>query len=295
MRFLHFSDIHVDTPLARVPLRKWFSKRVLGGIHLAIGRGRLFADAPRKLEALVAFARESRVDAVIFSGDYTALGLDPEFERARSAVEPLISTPAGFVNVPGNHDLYVPHVVRARRFEHFFGDTLGTDAPEHAVEGPWPLVRLIGDDVAVVAVDSSRPNPPWRSTGRIPEPQLAALRVVLRDERVRGRFVFVVTHYAPCLADGGPDRRLHRLDNADAFLDACSGVERGAILCGHVHHRFHVRPAGSPLPVFCAGSTTIDGREGAWLFDVDGSAAVGTPVAWDGGRYDTGTPVELWP
>ena len=53
------------------------------------------------------------------------------------------------------------------------------------VDGVWPLVRLIGDSVAVVCVNSARPNPqPWRSSGRIPDTQIKALRDVLRDPRL---------------------------------------------------------------------------------------------------------------
>lgn len=34
------------------------------------------------------------------------------------------------------------------------------------VDGPWPLLRLIGENLAVVGVNSARPNPlPWRSSG----------------------------------------------------------------------------------------------------------------------------------
>jgi 3',5'-cyclic AMP phosphodiesterase CpdA len=286
MRLLHFSDIHVDMPIGEVRFRDWMGKRVVGALNLLAGRGRRFTDTPRKLDALDSFKREQGVDLVIFTGDYTALGLEGEFERARAFVEPLMTAPAGFVNVPGNHDIYLWDVVRDRRFERHFGDTLESDLPEHRVEGPWPLVRLVGEHVAVVAVNSARPNPPpWRSSGLVPDGQLAALAEVLADERVRGRFVFVVTHYAPRLADGGPDRVEHRLVNAEAFLAVCADLPRGAILCGHVHHLYRVGIEGVRPPIHCAGSATMSRREGLWLFDVDGAGARATPVRWAEDRY----------
>lgn len=285
MRVLHFSDIHVGASPARMPLQDWLGKRAIGRLNLLRGRGRLFRDGRAKLEALARFQRAQRVDLVIFSGDYTALGLESEFEAARQAVQPFMAAPLGFVNVPGNHDVYLADALRQRRFERHFGDTLGTDLPEHRADGSWPLVRLVGPDLAAVAVNSARPNlAPWRSSGRIPDLQLSALRRLLDDERVRTRFVFVVTHYAPRLRDGRPDSRAHGLDNAGDFLAACAGLARGAILCGHVHHAYQVRVEGVRAPIFCAGSAVMAGREGAWLFEAGARTVVATPVRWrDGG------------
>jgi len=285
MRILHFSDPHIGIRLRNVPLQRWLSKRALGGLHLFLGRGRYFLEAREKLAALDEFRREQRIDLVICTGDYTALGLERELRDARAAVDPLLRAPLGYIGVPGNHDLYIADVVRQKRFEKFFGDTMGTDLPDSLVNEHWPQVRLLGDEVAVIAVNSSRPNPPWRSSGSIPRKQLAALRDLLGDARLSGRFVFVITHYAPRLANGRPDRLRHGLVNADVFLQACAGATRGAILCGHVHHCFRVAVPQTPLPIFCAGSTTVAGREGLWVFEVKRGVARATRGCWDGGAY----------
>lgn len=287
MRVLHFSDVHLREPAGAVPLRDWLGKRLIGGANLLLGRRHAFDDAPAKVRALDTFRREQDVDLVICTGDYTALGTRGEIQLAREAVEPLTRAPLGYVHVPGNHDLYALDVLRQKRFREHFGDTLATDLPEHLVDGgPWPIVRFAGDDVAVVAVNSARPNPrPWRSNGRIPDEQIEALGRVLADERVRGRFVFVITHYAPRLENGEPDKRLHGLVNADAFLEACRDVSPGAILCGHVHWRYSVRIDGVKPRIFCAGSATKEGAEGLWVFDVEAGRARATPGRWDGDRY----------
>ncbi len=174
-------------------------------------------DGYEKLVALDRFRRELDVDLVICTGDYTSLGTRAELQDARKAVEPLMQAPLGYVNVPGNHDIYVFDVLRQKRWDESFGDTFGTDLPQYVVDGGrWPFVRLVGDDVAVVAVNSARPNPqPWRSSGKIPPLQLEALERILADPVLLGRFVFVLTHYAPRAEDGVPDRRLHGLVNAD--------------------------------------------------------------------------------
>ncbi len=294
MRILHFSDIHVGMRLREVPIRRWFGKRALGGLNLLLERARRFKDNPLKLRALSRFARENGIDLVVFTGDYTALGLEREMGEARQRVEPLMQAPLGFVNVPGNHDFYVPESVRARRFERHFGDTLRGDLDEFRVEGPWPLVRLIDETVAVVAVNSARPNAFfWRSSGRVPPAQLEALRRIVSDPRVRDRFVLVVTHYAPRLADGRRDRLFHRMINDNEFLTSCAAIPRGAILCGHVHWRYCVRVPAVNLPVFCSGSTTMEGREGLWVHEVDGERARAVPGRWDGEAYVLETDAAL--
>jgi 3',5'-cyclic AMP phosphodiesterase CpdA len=237
-----------------------------------------------KLAALARFREEHGIDLVLCTGDYTVLGTDPELAAARAAIEPLTKAPLGFVTVPGNHDVYLPDSLG--RFESHFQGLLDTDLGEHIADGVWPIVRLIGDSVAVVAVNSARPNPQiWRSNGRIPDAQLDALKRILADPRVADRFVFVLTHYAPRLANGHRDRFTHGLLNSEEFLGAVSGIERGAVLFGHVHRCYRVRIDGvSPLLVG-AGSTTQDGREGLWVFDIDSTSATLTRGSWKGDRY----------
>ncbi len=283
MRVLHISDIHVDVPFADIPITDWLGKRVLGGGNLLLRRGRHFRRTREKLDALNRFRREQGVDLVICTGDYTALGTEPELTAAREAIDPLTSAPLGYVTVPGNHDVYVGDI---GRFEERFRDLLVTDLPEYTVDRFWPLVKLVGDSVAVVAVNSARPNPqPWRSSGRIPPRQLSALSRLLRDPRVRGRFVFVITHYAPRLASGLPDTFNHGLENAEDFLHVCADLPRGAILHGHLHRCFTLRVPGIRPTIFGAGSTTQDLREGLWMFDVDAEWIRATRGGWNGDRY----------
>ena len=97
--------------------------------------------------------------------------------------------------------------------------------------------------------------------------------------------MFIVTHYAPCLADGGPDTSAHGLENVGEFLEACAGVERGAILCGHVHHTFRVRLPGIGPEVFCAGSATMHELEGFWMYDMDAGGLSARRGLWTGHGY----------
>ena len=297
MRILHFSDIHLPARLLSIPFKDWMGKRMLGGANLILGRARKFAGGHEKLVALDRFRRELDVDLVICTGDYTSLGTRAELRNARKAVEPLMQAPLGYMNLPGNHDIYLFDVLRQKRWEESFGDTLHSDLPHYVVDqGPWPFVRLVGDDVAVVGVNSARPNPqPWRSSGKIPQQQLRALEKLLADRVFLDRFVFVLTHYAPRVEGGVPDSRLHGLVNADDFLAVCTDLSRGAILCGHVHRRYMVRVEGVKPPIFCAGSATKAGYEGLWLFDFVGGRVCATPGVWRDGGYalDPSAAVEV--
>lgn len=285
MRILHFGDIHLGLGLSRIPLRDLPGKRILGAANLLMGRNRRLAHAGRKVDALGRLAAAEAVDWVVCTGDLCNLGTHAELAAAREAIDSLTTFPGGFVVVPGNHDLYARDTVRERRFETHFGDFLDTDLPEHRADGQWPLVRLVGDEAALVGVNSARPNPqPWRSSGRIPEVQLEALARLFDDPRLRDRFLLVVTHYAPRRPDGRPDRIDHRLVNADALLDVCRGT-CGAILCGHIHRTFVLRRPDGETPIYCAGSATIEGREGLWIYDVTRRGLRGRRGSWHDGRW----------
>lgn len=285
MKLLHFSDVHFPPSLLAVPLRDWAGKRLLGGANWMLRRRRVFADGGRKVEALVELARREGVTAILFTGDYTVLGTDAELAAARRVFAPFLQW--SFLGLPGNHDLYLPDVVRERRFERHFADTMSSDLPDLAVDGPWPIIRLLGETAAIVGIASARPNPqPWRSSGRIPAPQLEALPKVLADPRIAPRFVFVATHYAPRLADGRADTREHGLENADALLTAIAPLQRAALLHGHVHHCYSVTVDGVGPTLFGAGSATCSGREGCWLFELSGAGATARRGRW---RDDTWT------
>ena len=286
MRILHFSDIHVGIQIRHMGWKRWFSKRAIGAINLLRGRAKYFDEVEEKMAAIVRLKEELNIDLVINTGDYTALGLEAELVLAKSFVAPLMDPPQTYLTVPGNHDIYVHEGNSHYRFSEQFCSVLQNDLPEYCRGGHWPLVRLVGEDVAVVAVNSSRPNPwPWRSNGEIPQDQLEALSEILVDERVKDRFIFVITHYAPRLANGEPDKKLHGLINADEFLERCKVLEKGVILFGHVHKTYKIGIEGLSVPLICAGSATMEGHEGLWIYEVEDSVLTAKQMKWDGKAY----------
>jgi hypothetical protein len=195
----------------------------------------------------------------------------------------------GLVTVPGNHDLYLPDTLRDQRFDRHFSDLIGSDLPEYCADGLFPFVRLFEPNLAIVGVNSARPNPnPFRSSGRVPEAQLEALSRILQDARVRGRWVIVMTHYGILRRDGRPDTKSHGLDNADDLVRLCARPQT-LLVHGHIHHNYHHAATAERPWLFCAGSTTQTGREGFWLYDVCSDRLVATPGGYVDGRYSLRT------
>ncbi len=287
VRILHFSDLHIGLGLRKVPFFDWPGKRIAGGLNLLRGRGRHFAEAARKALALVELDRELDSDMVLCTGDLTALATHKEFEAAQELLEPLPDDPR-FVVTPGNHDAYTRPTVREGRFRQYFEKGTRTDLPDLTTDGPWPVIRLPDDDVAVIVINSARSHLlPWRSNGRIPRAQIEGIEAALADPRVAGRFVFLMAHHAPCRPDGSPDTKEHGLQNLDEFLEAAASIERGALLCGHVHSVFRRRIDEFSGEVFCAGSATFEGREGVWVFDRDGAGLwTARRGSWTGHGYE---------
>lgn len=285
-RLLHFSDVHVHTDALRVERGDVTRKRIVGALSLVLRRRPWFEEAPRKLRALAALRDALAPDFTLCTGDVTALGTRRELRAARSLLEPVLGAPERALIIAGNHDVYVPEASSCRAFDDVFADYLVANdrGPAAAL---FPKVRCVGDDVAIVAVESAKPNPSLPvSSGRIPDAQLAALEEALREPSIRDRFIVVATHYGVFRANGRRDSRRHGLENADEFLAIVAGVRRGAVLHGHLHRRAFVWSDACRVPFLCAGSATHRGREGAWVLDVHGvDRCTATPVDWAGEQY----------
>jgi 3',5'-cyclic AMP phosphodiesterase CpdA len=286
LRVLHFSDVHVQLPVLSAPVPELLGKRLLAGLNLWLARGALFADVSTKLDTLADFVAEQSIALAICSGDFTAMGTPGEHREARRQLERLAAAAElGLCVVPGNHDLYLPDTLRDARFETNFGELMRSDLSEYAVDGPFPFVRLVGTQLAVIGINSARPNPnPFSSAGFVPRSQLAALARLFDDPRLAGRRLLVMTHYGILRPDGSPDARRHGLENAQELLAVCA--RPGLMLVhGHIHHRYcHPAAPGRPW-LFCAGSATHRGREGFWLYEFEGGRARAIPGAFQAGQY----------
>jgi hypothetical protein len=78
---------------------------------------------------------------------------------------------------------------------------------------------------------------------------------------------------------------LHGLINADEFLDKCRLIKSGAILCGHVHEMYRVSVNDLKSDIYCAGSATMEGYEGFWVYELDETYLQAKQVYWNKTDY----------
>ncbi len=272
MKIAHFSDIHLRCSYDLLPMARFLGKRLVGLTNLKLlGREKLFRRADFVFARLLEEIGAEDPDHVIVSGDLTTMGFEREFEMVLEKFRIMGWDGAKLSVVPGNHDDYTRGSKGDGGFEAYFAPYLRTDLPQSRAAGmPYPFVKFVGERVAVIGVNSAKPNPlPWDSSGRIGEAQREALERILDHPEVRGRFSILVTHYAPFRHDGTPDSRRHGILDCEAFLDLLRRHPVDLIVHGHIHRNYVIPPSVFPIPIVCAGSATHAGREHYNLYTID--------------------------
>ena len=154
MRIIQLSDVHVwrysYNPLHLI------NKRLVGLFELATGRAANFR--LERLDAVVDRVRGLAPDHLLITGDLTTTALPAEFRDARKALGDLLDDPARVSIIPGNHDRYTQGSARSREFEKHFGHYAGADR--------FPWLRTLGDDVAILGLDPTRPHLSARGSSR---------------------------------------------------------------------------------------------------------------------------------
>lgn len=270
MRLLHCSDLHLTHDYFSTPLRELGWRRSVALLELKFGgRARSYAGAAPTLAQILLDLGRHQAEHLLISGDLTAYAMESEFRAAREALSPLCGEKRNCTVVPGNHDLYTPEVKTSGLFERYFGPLLQSDLPSYCREGPYPFVRLLGEEAAVIGLCSARVPPlPGLSCGFIGRRQLQGLEELLVDSSLAHRAVLVAVHHAPLSRSGKRDRLHHGLLDARALFRLVRGP-RFAVLHGHIHQRYY-HPATATRPhLFGAGSSTSRGKEGYWLLEVE--------------------------
>ncbi|HLL54896.1 MAG TPA: metallophosphoesterase [Myxococcaceae bacterium] len=292
MRFLHCSDVHVTANYDAIPIHKLGWRRSIALLELKFGgRATRYAQAHEVLARIAAECQHREVDHIILSGDVTAYALDEEFRVARESLGDVASNRRRCTVIPGNHDVYTPGAAKEARFHRYFGHLVESDLPEYRREGPFPFVRLLGEDAAVVGLNSARvPAVPGFSFGWVGKAQLEGLDALLADPRLANRAVLVTVHHAPFRHTGEPDRPLHGLKDAKELLKRLPGP-RFALLHGHIHKRYHHEATSERPHIFGAGSSTEAGHGGFWIIEAkDGRIQSGQMVAF--GTSETPEPAD---
>jgi 3',5'-cyclic AMP phosphodiesterase CpdA len=256
LRVAHVSDLHVLSRTGAQWRRIVFNKRITGYANLVLRRGRVH----RRDYLRAVLSEAARADHLVVTGDITNLSLEHEYEEARALLDEAART-AEVTVVPGNHDIYLPSTHRHRRFPHHFERFLQTDLPELARDlpaGRFPCVKLRGP-LAIIALSSAVPRPPFVSAGYAGHTQLEALAGVLAHAEVRRRTPIVLIHHPPV------DRRPRLLQLRDGLVDGAAlrrtlgPLARGLVLFGHTHVRVR-RPLAT-----ATGRLDVIGASGAAL------------------------------
>lgn len=229
MRIAHVTDIHW---MVRPRLSQLTFKRALGAANLFLaGRSHHFDEGVQS--ALVRDVRALAPDLVVCTGDLTATAIPEEFEKARTALAPLLDE-LDFFTIPGNHDVYTREAQRARRIHTFFGPWMGLEPDQ-----PYPSRKDVGP-VTLIGLDPNRPTS-LESSSVVPRQQLEGLEAMLAEDDLAGQTILLLIHYPVISREGGLyDGFNHGLRNASELVQVLEQAPHRptAILSGHVHHGY---------------------------------------------------------
>lgn len=274
LRVAHVSDLHVLAPSGVELRRVLFDKRLTGYANLVMKRARIY-----RRDYLMAVLEEAAgvAEQLVVTGDITNLSLEGEYEEAARLLADAARRTEVTV-VPGNHDIYLPSILRERRFLHHFSGFMVSDLPELAVDlpaGPFPFVKLRGP-AALIGISSAVPRPPFVSAGYLGSAQLVALTRVLQHAEVAKRTPVLLVHHSPFDSRFRIEQLRGGLVDAAALRAVLEPLSRGLVLYGHLHVRRHtpLTTSSGALDVVCATAAGLDHhddrvRAGLNLYEVD--------------------------
>ena len=278
VRLAHLTDIHVGAP----------SDYDEGD---AVWRARAAKHSEALLVAALRDIAAHRPTHVVLTGDLTLTAERAQFERARAYVDEHLRGLRVSV-LPGNHDVWSEAAVRGGWFGRSFGDLAACDLGG----GGFPYCHLVGDDLAILALDTSPYEPgadPSRVKGRVTDAQLARLEALAADPRLDGRVQVLILHHHLRLSEEDAaaldPKDPTPLEDAAALEAALSRLPVHVVLHGHRHKqmRLELSLGGRRVTVLCPGSATRlhekADRTGRWsLYELDGGALVSVSTrAWD--------------
>jgi 3',5'-cyclic AMP phosphodiesterase CpdA len=267
IRIAHISDLHVLSSTGAHWRDIIFNKRLTGYANLILRRGRVHR---REYLLAVLSAAVARADHLVVTGDITNLSLEHEYEEARALLDEAAQRTEVTV-VPGNHDIYLPSTHRRRRFPHHFDQFLESDLPQLARDlpaGRFPCVKLRGP-MAIIALSSGVPRPPFIAAGYVGHTQLEAFEAVLAHPDVRRRTPIVLIHHPPVDTRPRITQLRDGLVDAAALRRSLARLTGGLVLFGHLHVRVRCE-----LPTL-SGKLDVIGASGAALDHPDRSVRAG--------------------
>lgn len=249
LRIGHISDLHFSPP--GVPgLREFLSGAWGGALNLRLTRRhRLGAEV---IEAAVRLLRRLSLDHVVVTGDLTNLSSVPEFQAVLEMLSPLGGAESLTV-VPGNHDVYTSQAARQKLFEKYFGHFLWRGG-----NGDWPVTKDLGE-VALVALNSARLEPPGLARGYLGLAQIRAMEELCERFRRQGKTVVLALHHNLHHRPLWKEITARLIDRWE-LIRAAERTGVFAILHGH-DHRFRQGMVGgrtgTPVRCLACGSLTL--------------------------------------
>ncbi|MBA2663481.1 MAG: metallophosphoesterase [Bradymonadaceae bacterium] len=233
MKLGHISDLHV-LELDRPRPWQFLNKRVVGGTNLLLNRSK--SHSTDVVKAALGQIDALGVDHIAISGDLTNLALDSEFAAAAEIVATINDASRRVSVVPGNHDYYTRGAARARRFETYFAPYLRSDLPDYQLASGYPFCKLLGEDVALVGLNSGIATPLLFATGQVDVEELRRAQALLDDPLVRERFKVVMIHHPVMPVNYKRVEFSRRLINADDVLRVVRRGDVDLVIHGHTHH-----------------------------------------------------------
>ena len=288
MRLAHCSDLHL---LSHEGAR-WIelaNKRWIGAMNLISHRARQYHVAA--FDDMIEDLNAQGIDHVLCTGDVTNLAMEREFLFARERFDKLARGPHDVTVIPGNHDAYV-----AEGIAHF----ATTFAPYHTSDwawddgddSPWPILRLRGE-LALIGVTTSRATPWFTAYGYVGDAQLARLRRLLLDDRLRGKARLVAIHHPP--AGKRARSKIRGLHDHEAFAKVIAETGADLIVHGHEHRCMSESlpgPAGD-VAVHGVASGTYEHTARYRIYEIDrGKIRTDQVRVWkrEDHRYETANP-----
>jgi 3',5'-cyclic AMP phosphodiesterase CpdA len=278
-RLGHVTDPHFRSWIGVRPA-DFFNKRAIGAINLVVNRVR-----KHRMELLTDLAADLRsrvVDHLAITGDIGNVSLESEWLEGRRWIEALGRSDDTVTVIPGNHDAYIPEVVKAGTFETIFA-AYQRNTLRPWVE-PYPFARLC-DGVALVAANSCVATGDLGAWGEIGASQLARIEALLTSPDVAMRTRVLLLHHPPVLHKPPESRNLK---DRGALLALLARTGADLVLHGHDHADELTTipgPAGKPIPVVGAGSASYAGsaerRARYNVYEIEGRRITAVTYAHD--------------
>ena len=204
MKIIHISDLHILD--IKTNWIKLINKRLLGGLNIVLSKKTGYQIDV--VETLFKDINEQKPDHIVITGDFTNLSLPSEFKKVKELLEKLEDNNIISI-IPGNHDFYIEESSSNKLFQQYLGKWLISDIKTKK-DSKFPYVRLLDDNIAIIALNSSIPTCFICSAGKISDFQVKEFEKLMKIPSVKNRYKIILIH--------------HHLEKKSKFREWMSGI-----------------------------------------------------------------------